>query len=291
LSCLLCYRDTEGNPVYSEPVENGELSLILENPAANDIVIAVIVNTDYIYEGEETRKAHFDYRIQIDTSLTVPAHTHKRWYAWDDNPSEDIPPVLPPISLPDTFPPVDILLELDTVYENESVGTAIGTFSTIDSNNVNVHTYSLVPGEGGDDNTYFRISDNNLIINRLLDYEVSPVYSIRIRTTDAYGNAYDKPFEIHVVDVEPETYIKEMNSRQNIISFYPNPFGHSATVKLLNQEIIQKIEIINLTGTTMKVIDDINANECTIRKEYLSNGVYFIKINSTEIHVIKAVIL
>ncbi len=103
MKCLICYRDITGNPVYSMPVDSGECSMFLASPPANDVVIAVVVNTDYEYNGEETRKAHFDYRIQIDTNLTVPAHTHKRWYAWDDNPSDDIPPALPPISEPDTI--------------------------------------------------------------------------------------------------------------------------------------------------------------------------------------------
>jgi len=87
--------------------------LILESPPANDVIIAVIVNTDYIYKGEATRKAHFDYRIQIDTALTVPAHTHKRWYAWNNNPSNDNPPALTPITPPDTFAPSDIILALN----------------------------------------------------------------------------------------------------------------------------------------------------------------------------------
>jgi hypothetical protein len=94
MSCLICYRDTNGIQVYGEPVDSGNCSLYLESPPANGVVIAVICNTDYIYEGEVTRKAHFDYRIVPGRGIDSTAHIHKRWYAWDDNPANDVPPVI-----------------------------------------------------------------------------------------------------------------------------------------------------------------------------------------------------
>jgi hypothetical protein len=289
MKCLFCYRDINGNPVYSEPVDSGECSFLLPTPPANDVIIAVIVNTDYVYKGEETRKAHFDYRIKIDTALTIPAHTHKRWYAHDDNPSADNPPVLPPITLPDTFPPTGLLLALDTVYENDGIGTVVGIISTVDSNNVNAHTYSLVSGEGDDGNASFRISGNQLLINRQLDYETNPAYSIRIRTTDAHGNHYEKSFEIPIVDIEPETSVREIIAEEINVLFYPNPFDQSATVKLPKQEIIERIEIINLTGTIVKVIDHVNSDECYITRDGLSQGVYYLRINAGNIYFLKAI--
>jgi hypothetical protein len=43
-------------------------------------VFAVICNTDYIYEGEATRTAHFDYRLQLGTGVTGTASITSKWY-------------------------------------------------------------------------------------------------------------------------------------------------------------------------------------------------------------------
>lgn len=80
MTCLLCYRATDGTPVYSNPVSSGDCTLRLDKRPANGVVIAVISNTDYIYYGESTRKAHYDYRIQLGTGVTGTADIHSRWY-------------------------------------------------------------------------------------------------------------------------------------------------------------------------------------------------------------------
>ncbi len=80
MSCQLC---SDGSVVYGEPVLGGLCSLNLEKQPANNVVFAVICNTDYIYEGEETRKAHFDYRLKIVDGIKERGHWNVRWYQWD----------------------------------------------------------------------------------------------------------------------------------------------------------------------------------------------------------------
>ncbi|MGC9471789.1 MAG: T9SS type A sorting domain-containing protein [Bacteroidales bacterium] len=82
MSCQLCYRTKEGETVYSQPVFGGDCSLRIGNTPANHVVFAVITNTDYIYEGEETRKAHFDYRLQLVEGISGTADIYKPWYDW-----------------------------------------------------------------------------------------------------------------------------------------------------------------------------------------------------------------
>ena len=43
-------------------------------------MIAVITNTDYIYSGETTRKAHYDYRLRLVTGVTGAASVNTKWY-------------------------------------------------------------------------------------------------------------------------------------------------------------------------------------------------------------------
>jgi hypothetical protein len=80
MTCQLVYRTTSGTPVYSQYVSSGACSLRLDQPPANGVVIAVITNTDYIYNGEATRKAHYDYRLRLVTGVTGTADINTKWY-------------------------------------------------------------------------------------------------------------------------------------------------------------------------------------------------------------------
>jgi chitodextrinase len=80
MTCQLCYRATDGTPVYSQPVARADCTLRLDKTPANGVVIAVISNTDYVYAGESTRKAHYDYRLQLGAGITGTADINTRWY-------------------------------------------------------------------------------------------------------------------------------------------------------------------------------------------------------------------
>ncbi len=80
MNMILCFKSEEGINVYSEPVSSGRCFISLEKKPVNDVIYAVIVNTDYIYEGEETRKAHFDYRIEMANSVIAPADPKVMWF-------------------------------------------------------------------------------------------------------------------------------------------------------------------------------------------------------------------
>lgn len=80
MNVLLCYRALDGSAVYSEPVSSGTCYLPLEKVPANSVVIAVISNTDYIYEGESTRTTHFDYRLQLGEGTLSKAPINNMWF-------------------------------------------------------------------------------------------------------------------------------------------------------------------------------------------------------------------
>ena len=85
--CQLCYRTADGRIIYGEPV-NGkrnsdvEVAMIMPEPPANGVVIAVITNTDYIYQGEATRKAHHNYHLRMGDNVWQPASPNYKWYKW-----------------------------------------------------------------------------------------------------------------------------------------------------------------------------------------------------------------
>lgn len=95
LTCQLCYRATDSTPVYSIPVSSGNCSIRLEKEPANGVIIVVICNTDYVYEGEETRMAHFDYRLQLVKGITGKASVYQKWYDYNSVITDVADPVEP----------------------------------------------------------------------------------------------------------------------------------------------------------------------------------------------------
>ncbi|GEM46948.1 ExeM/NucH family extracellular endonuclease [Deinococcus cellulosilyticus] len=81
--------------------------------------------------------------------------------------------------------PTSIALSSESINENVSAGTEVGTLSTTDVDAGDTHTYTLVSGYG--DNAAFTITGNSLTINGSPDYETQPSYSIRVRSEDAGG--------------------------------------------------------------------------------------------------------
>ena len=81
--CMLCYRTRQGNVYYSQPIEGeGDVAMKLLEQPANNVVIAVVCNTDYVYRGEQTRKQHFDYRLRMGRNVFQPASAQLKWYSY-----------------------------------------------------------------------------------------------------------------------------------------------------------------------------------------------------------------
>ncbi len=97
--------------------------------------------------------------------------------------------------------PTDIELSSYSIDENEPPNTAIGEFTTTDPG-LGTHTYTLVIGEGDDDNASFTIAGNQLRSNVSFDFETQSTYLIRIRTTNEAGNYFEKAFVININDLD-----------------------------------------------------------------------------------------
>ena len=93
--------------------------------------------------------------------------------------------------------PTDIILSDSTISENLSVGTTIGTLTTIDPDDLtHDSTYIYMV-----DNDTFRIEKDTLKTNRELDFEENDVYTIQITTNDGKGRNFTKEFDIKVEDI------------------------------------------------------------------------------------------
>ncbi len=101
--------------------------------------------------------------------------------------------------------PTDITLSAQSVVENAPLNTRIGILSTSDPNPLDTFTYTLVAGVGGEDNARFSIVGNELRVNAAVDFELTPILSVRIRATDQGGLFFDKVFEINVTNIAEAT--------------------------------------------------------------------------------------
>ena len=63
------------------------------------------------------------------------------------------------------MPPTDITLSANTIDENKPIGTEIATLTTTDPTVGDSFTYTLVAGDGADDNGDFSIDGNKLKSN------------------------------------------------------------------------------------------------------------------------------
>lgn len=79
----LAYWAEDGTAVYSQPVTDGEVCLRLDKAPKNDVVIAVVSNTDYIYEGDETRHVKYCYTVDMVEGVTATADRETQWFLND----------------------------------------------------------------------------------------------------------------------------------------------------------------------------------------------------------------
>ena len=98
-------------------------------------------------------------------------------------------------------PPSDITLDNFSFTENNEKGISIGNLQADDPNVGDTHAFTLIAGEGSDDNSVFGINGNQLIFNGIADHEVKSTYYIRIKVDDGRSGIFEKIFVIDVLDL------------------------------------------------------------------------------------------
>ena len=99
--------------------------------------------------------------------------------------------------------PTDIGLSSNTITENASPSTVIGTLSSVDLDTTDTSTFTLATSGDAqdDDNGSFTISGTSLILNSSpFDYETKASYNIYINVNDGANN-YAKAFTVSVTNV------------------------------------------------------------------------------------------
>ncbi len=119
---------------------------------------------------------------------------------------------------------------------------------------------------------YYTDKDESLNLDEFYQYKIVAVYS------DGCSAESESIF------VKPQP--SSINDNLNNISIYPNPATDIVNIK---GNDIQSVEVYNVLGQIIEVIDNIDVNNLTINTSNYSNGTYLIKIttNSNNITINK----
>jgi len=88
--------------------------------------------------------------------------------------------------------PSAILFEPFNLNVKSSKDKLLGFFKAKDENLEDFHAYALVAGNGGEDNSLFKVNENLLVSNGSIDLEVKSTFRIRVRVTDFEGLSHDE---------------------------------------------------------------------------------------------------
>ena len=99
-------------------------------------------------------------------------------------------------------PPTSISLSNQILSESAPINSVISTLSAEDQDFGDTHTFSLVVGNGINDeaNGMFRINGNDLVLSAPLNYEQKSSHNILIRVTDAEGASFEQGLRLKVAD-------------------------------------------------------------------------------------------
>ncbi len=98
--------------------------------------------------------------------------------------------------------PTTLSLSNNTIKENSTAHTLVGTLTTIDPDTGQAFLYSLADGPGGEDNAFFNLENDLLKTKEPFDFEKKSRYAIRLRTSEDMPGGYflEKSFTIAVMD-------------------------------------------------------------------------------------------
>lgn len=141
--------------------------------------------------------------------------------------------------------------------ENNPPGAAIADFVAADDDVGQTYTFSLVPGEGDDDNASFSLTGKTLKILSTADFETKPTYSIRVQVQDSAGGVFSKAFTVTVVDIPDFAEISvehplatSLTNVMSSIDFGARPLGNSSQNKLLTIRNLGNVNLILGTPLT-----------------------------------------
>ncbi|MFN8380442.1 MAG: sortase [Anaerolineales bacterium] len=152
----------------------------------------LVTNVNTILPAAVNNQSVVELRI-----MTTNATGNDEWVGIDD------------ISITANYAPTGFALAPNSILENQSAGTLVGTLSASDANVGDTHTFTLVNSAAcagnGVDNAKFSILGNSLSTTTSFDYETASSYKICVTVTDNNGLSFTGEHTVIITDIPDET--------------------------------------------------------------------------------------
>jgi VCBS repeat-containing protein len=149
--------------------------------------------------------------------------------------------------------PTDLSLSANTVAENATTGSVVGTITGTDPDVGDTKSYSLTDTAGGRFAINSSTGELTVADGSLLNYESATSHTVTVRVTDSGGQSYDETFTINLTNVN-ETPIELKGGKGEEVGFlYSNTpaTGEVNTVPLSSLSIADEVP-----QGAIRVLDD-----------------------------------
>ena len=179
--------------------------------------------------------------------------------------------------------PTNISLSDTTILEGLPISTNVGIITTTDEDFLSTHTYSLVTGVGDTDNALFSINTNSLVTAATYSY-TGQIYSVRLRTTDAGGLFFEKPFLIAVRDSNyvPTDIIPSITSFDENIAI-GTPVSTLTTIDY-DATDTHTLTLVSGSGSSDNIYFSFNGNvlQTDSAINFETKNIYYIRVKATD---------
>ncbi len=181
------------------------------------------------------------------------------------------------VGLPGNLAPTSLSLSISNVEENKPIGTAVGTFSTVDPNSGDTFTYSLVSGTGSTNNASFTIVGNQLRTAESFDFETKSSYSILVQTADQGNLTFEQSFIITIIDTAeaPVITVTSGNKVYDKTAYVPVTTVSGVSGPVSNPALTYTFYVgAGTGGTNLGPVAPINAGTYTVVAAFAGNANY-----------------
>ncbi|WP_020528642.1 FG-GAP-like repeat-containing protein [Flexithrix dorotheae] len=153
--------------------------------------------------------------------------------------------------------PTDIFLSSSITFANSFPATLIGYFSAENADSIDTHLYTLVEGNGNEDNDFFYIEEDKLFVAKKFPMN-KELCSIRVRVNDQSEGWVEKVFKVQLKEgFKGDEYRvsinqkRESNSYENRVKVSGNyavmayPRGYGTTDSSIGEVFIYKRGLLN----------------------------------------------
>ena len=161
--------------------------------------------------------------------------------------------------------PSVLALSNNTIAEDATIGTEVGTLSANDVDANDLLTYTIANNEN------FKIEGDKLVTKSTFDYDTKSEYKVTVTATDKGGLKVEKEFTITITEAKATAINKTVSGN---VKLYPNPAVTTVTIK--TTVIINRVDIVNVSGTVV-YSNIVNTTNTTVDVSNLQSGIYTLR--------------